>query len=77
MTNSLDARRDDPPDENEILKGVLFCPECDHRSPPGPGGDWEIRTDADAYEYRCPDCGASVLSQPLFESETEPRPAAA
>ena len=73
MTNPHDMRRDDPPDENR--KGMLFCPDCDHRSPLG--GDWETHAEADVYEYRCPDCGASVLSQPVFESELGPRPAAA
>ena len=71
MTNPHDARHDDPPDE----KGVLFCPECDHRSPAD--GDWEVCADADAYEYRCPDCGASVLRQPIFESELDSQPAPA
>lgn len=71
MTNSRDARHDDPP----RAKGVLFCPDCDHRS--APGGDWEVHADGDAYEYRCPECGASVLNQPVFESETDLRSAAA
>ncbi len=75
MTNSYDIPRDDPPD----VKGMLFCPDCEHRS--ALGGDWEVRTDsdADAYEYRCPDCGASVLSQPVFgaDSEADLRSAAA
>ena len=75
MTNPHDARREDPPDENEHRKGTLFCPDCGHRSPLG--GDWETSADADTYEYHCPDCGASVLSQPVFGSETEPRPATA
>ena len=66
MTNPHDVRHDDPPD----LKGVLFCPDCDHRS--ALGGDWVVRGDGDAYEYRCPDCDASVLSQPVFESDSEP-----
>ena len=46
-------------------KAVLFCPECDHQSPPG--GDWAVsRQDGDRTTLECPDCGHTLVSQPRF-----------
>jgi DNA-directed RNA polymerase subunit RPC12/RpoP len=59
-------------------KTLLSCPVCDHRSPVD--GDWavtesEAEPDADATSrltYECPQCGHTVVVQPVFDPERTP-----
>lgn len=63
---------DSPPDPRR--KAEYVCSACGHRSPPT--GDWIVTGDR-RRDYRCPDCGYLILSQPTFErgtrTEREPR----
>jgi hypothetical protein len=64
-TRSPDANDGGPP----ARKSTLFCPVCDHQSPPD--GDWHVR-DADAgVSYGCPECGETVTTRPATD-EGEP-----
>jgi hypothetical protein len=43
-------------------KTVLFCPNCDHRSPIA--GDWHVLTTDDGRHVFCPECGRIVTTRP-------------
>jgi hypothetical protein len=43
-------------------KSVLFCPRCEHESPPK--GDWTGLAVGDAVVLRCPVCGERVARRP-------------
>jgi DNA-directed RNA polymerase subunit RPC12/RpoP len=56
---------DSPPEPGR--KAEYVCSACGHRSPPT--GDWLVTGDR-RRDYRCPDCGHLILSQPTFGEET-------
>jgi hypothetical protein len=43
-------------------KSVLFCPRCEHESPPE--GDWTVHAVGDSVVVRCPVCGERVARRP-------------
>ena len=59
-------------------KAELICPECGRRG--SLDGDWTVTErcvdDARHVEYVCPDCGATLVVQPVYEG-TERRHLAA
>lgn len=52
-----------------LRKSTLYCPECSHASLAA-RGDWVVRAvtepDGRAVVYRCPECGADVVVQPVL-----------
>jgi|GEM_PF-1611466 len=56
----------EPPDS----KAVLFCSVCDRSAPID---DARLDRHRNRTDVECPDCGAVVVSQPRFESDSRHR----
>lgn len=48
-------------------KAVLFCPGCDHESPPT--GDWIVRERDGHRAYACPECATTVTRRATDHGE--------
>ena len=52
-------------------KGMLFCPDCEHRS--RFDGDWTVVETGHDSRYLCPDCGTEITVRPTFDAEGDRR----
>lgn len=52
----------EPPEGSPRPKGVLFCPDCGHESPPD--GDWRVQAHPDGDALTCPVCRVTVTVRP-------------
>ena len=50
------------PQTDVPAKATLFCPDCGHRD--RYDGAWRVVESHGATRYRCPECAATVVSQP-------------
>jgi hypothetical protein len=56
-------------DSTTWRKSMLFCQDCEHKSPVPVEGDWQIdqhapETSLKEVAYRCPDCGTVLAVRP-------------
>jgi predicted RNA-binding Zn-ribbon protein involved in translation (DUF1610 family) len=57
MNTLKSPSRNDPPDDRNPPKAMLFCPDCGRSAALD---DWHRDAGDDGERLRCPDCGATL-----------------
>lgn len=64
-TSALQPPRPEPVSRR---KATQFCPHCGYENPID--GDWTVIETEGHARFECPDCGETVISQPVVQPGT-------